>query len=277
MVRPALSAIFCCEGSNAGGLWGTAGESSFLMYDGARQTYKAVVLAMPGLGLDASQWAPSADASGCFAHVREIVRAGYIVLAINGGSLTSWPAPAMNTIMDAAITAVLARFSAKLPTAWQTKVLGLGFSRGCDSWLDYLVQPAHTARCGGLFGFSASPDLSWAEGRDLTFGANPNAATWAPQIYASYGCTALTYPAATAGYRMMDNAASYAGLCPIHFTHAGDDPVVPVAIPTAWVAAVAAAGGSNATLHLTATGGHGNFLTVGVGEAPAFYDAAIAA
>lgn len=267
-MRSAVSTIETCEGAVGGsGQWGTAGDSSFLMYDTGRRTYKGAIVALPGLNLTAATWSPLV-AGTAYEHVRALVRAGYVVLAIDGGSLTLWPSPALNTIVDAAVTAVLARFGG-------SKVGLLGFSRGGDSSLDYLLH--YPSRVAGAYMFSASPDLSWAyapAGYAPPYGVSPSHATYSPEIDTSFSCDSSTYAAATVGYRMMDSAADFRGLCPIKMVHATGDAAVPVALVQAFVAAV---NDPRVTLHETAAGGHGNFTQIDPAETVGFFNYAMAA
>lgn len=276
-----MSAIVRCESGN--GLFGTTGDNSYLMYDAARRSYKGAILALPGLNLGAYQWSPlvagTLSAPGAYDHVRGLVKAGYVVLAIDGGSITLWPSPALNKIIAKARPILLSMF-----TFASTKIGLLGFSRGIDSSLDYLINGTHddgtvdsykanVPKVAGVFGFSGSPDLRWAAKLPSTYsppyGVATAWATYQPEILTSFAATTGTFDTATTGYRMMDNASDFAGTVPIRLCHAVNDPTVPILLPETWVAAV---NDSDVTLHVTQAGGHGNWALVDVLETVNFFN-----
>lgn len=260
-----MIAIETTEAAPAGGLFGTSGDSSFLMYDNSRITYKGVILAMPGLNLGAYMWAPFSSPAE-YEHIRALIDDGWLVLAIDGGSSTLWPSPAMMTIMDAAVTALLAHPRA----VSHTKVHLLGYSRGGMSVLNYAKH--FSARVASVYTVEALTDMSAAyapAGYAPAYGLLPSHATYAPQIDASFGSTAATYAALTAGYQIMPDAAAFRGLVPIRMVHTDDDTTVQIAMTKAFITAV---NDPHVVLKELATGNHGPWAQLDKTDMRTFFD-----
>lgn len=182
-----------------------------------------LVVALHGHGGDCTQYNQNVySGEGPMA----LARTGrYIVLGIDANGQTSWSKPSVMTAIDAAVTAGYAR------GARPHKYGLLGWSMGGLECANKLKRDwANLAAV-----------LTWAPAIDLdyvfsTAGHVPiaNNASWTSEVTASFGSYA-----ATAGYRVHDEPASFAGLgVPWKIIHATDDTVIPYSISQSFVAAV---------------------------------------
>lgn len=256
-----MSAI---EVSEAGvGVYGTAGESSYVMYDSGRSSYKGLILALHGRSLTALTWSPTV-AGTAYEHVRALIRAGYIVIAGDAGGVAAWSGPAALAAVTNMKTYGLGRFGG-------SKYACIGFSMG---GLTALNVQKRDAACIGCMVWSPCTDLSWAygpAGYSPAYGGGiaPQQSVYQAEINTAYACTAATYDSSTAGYRIYDEYSTWASLGPIKVVHADDDPTVPIAQARAFVAGVNA---PQVTLHEVVSGGHGPWGSTDPSETASFFD-----
>lgn len=209
-----------------------------------------LIIAAHGHGGGAEQWAPSFTGLGV--HAAALVLTGrYVVVAIDAGGPTSWGnAASMTAVADARTWAV--------GRGARAGRYGLaGYSMGGAVALNRLKRDA--ANVAGA--------MLWAPLTDLGY-ANTVNPSWSAEITAAFGSWA-----ATAGYRIADEAAStYAdpSLPPVRIVHATDDATVPYSQSTAFAAA---AGARVAVRSPAITGGHvGLFTETPVAETVAHFD-----
>lgn len=163
---------------------------------------------------------------GAGAGAMALARTGrYVVCSIQAGGASSWSKPAVMTAINAAVAAARTRGA-------KTGKYGLlGWSMGGLEVANQIKRDAPNIAAA----------WTWAPAIDLDFifstaGHTPiaNNATWTTEATTAFG----TY-AASAGYRVADEPASYRGLgVPWKIAHATDDSVVPQSISTSFVAAV---------------------------------------
>lgn len=245
------------------GVYGTAGESSYVMYDSGRTSHKGLILALHGRSLTALTWGPLV-AGTAYEHIRALIRAGYVVISGDAGGATAWSGPGAITAVGNMKTYGLTRFGG-------TKYACIGFSMGGLTALN--VQKRDSA-CVGSMIWSPCTDLSWAyapAGYTPAYGGSVASlwATYQAEINTAYGCTTATYSTATAGYRVYDEYSTWSSGGPIKVIHAVDDATVPIAQAQAFVTGVNA---SQVTLHQLATGGHGPWTGIDVSETASFFD-----
>lgn len=153
--------------------------------------------------------------------VRALAEAGFACFSIDGGGPSTWGGPAAQTAMGNAVTRALALFGG-------AKVGLFGFSMGVATCLNYLKR--NSAKVAGAWLADGVTDLDYVH---TTSGytpaytvapAGPTApAGWPAEAEAAFSTNAAGWAAATAGWRIHDDAASYRGLCPLRFSHATDD------------------------------------------------------
>lgn len=149
----------------------------------------------------------------------------YIVCSIEAAGAASWSKPAVLTAINAAVTAARARGA-------KTGKYGLlGYSMGGLACANQLKRDA--ANIAAVWTWAPAIDLDFVYS---TGGHSPiaNNATWTTEVNTAFGSYA-----ATAGYRVWDEPATYAALTvPWRIAHATDDSVVPYSISSTFVAAV---------------------------------------
>jgi dienelactone hydrolase len=183
----------------------------------------------------------------------------YVVLGIEAAGAVSWSKPAVMDRIDAAVTAARTR-------GVKTGKYGLlGWSMG-GLEVANKIKRDH-ANIAVAWTWSPALDLDYIHS---TAGHVPiaNNAGWTTEVETAFGTWA-----ASAGYRVWDEPASYQGLgVPWRIAHATDDSVIPQSISTSFVAAVADADISMRTPNIT--GDHTMlFANVPDAEVVAFYDA----
>lgn len=149
----------------------------------------------------------------------------YVVLAIDASGQTAWSSPAALNDISSAVTAARNR------GVKSGKYGLLGWSMGGLTVANRIKRDAPNIAAA----------WTWAPAIDLdyvysTAGHVPiaNVPAWTTEVDAAYGSYA-----ATAGYRVHDEPASYQGLgVPWKIVHATDDNVIPQSISTSFVAAV---------------------------------------
>lgn len=224
---------------------GSVGEDAVWTYNMDERwngTSKLCIL-LPGHGAGVAQYA-SNTMGGVIA--ADLARTGeWVALAIQGVSNVAWGRQACVDAIDNAGIAGIAR------GCHGPKFAVLGYSaKGVDAG-NYYKQ--HKAKLGAMITCSGVEDLDAAYGTagHPSIGGGPFNA----EIDASYGSYA-----ATAGFRIQDEPASFRGGPPWRLYSPTDDSVVPHSIADNLVAAVADA---NVALRLpdTLTGNHTGFWT----------------
>lgn len=155
-----------------------------------------------------------------------LVRTGrYVVLAIEAAGVRNWSKPDTMTAIDDAVTWARARGA-------KTGKYGLiGYSMGALSVANKLKRDH--ANIAAAWAFSGLLDLDFAYS---SAGHSPQAgsAEWMSDIDTAYGSYA-----ATAGYRVWDEPASYQSLgVPWKIFYSTGDEIVPSSIPTTFLSAV---------------------------------------
>jgi dienelactone hydrolase len=182
----------------------------------------------------------------------------YVVCAIQADGATSWSNPRVMTAINAAVTAM------------RTK----GAKTGKYGLLGWSMGGLETANQIKRDSANIAAAWTWAPAIDLdyifsTAGHTPiaNNATWTSEATTAFGSYA-----ASAGYRVWDEPASYRSLgVPWKICHATDDTMVPQSISTSFVTAVA---DSNITMRTPdVTGNHtGLFSNIPDSEIVAHFD-----
>lgn len=245
-------------------MYGTTGDESLTMFDGARTTFKGVIFALHGRSLTAGTWGPITYGTA-YEHVRALIKAGYVVVAVDAAGPFAWSSPTAMTVIETARVIALARFGG-------TKIGLLGFSMGGQTALNYMKR--HPTLVSGAYLFSPVTDLSFMYAPSgyipaySTGGVLP-ISTAQTEVNTAYGCTTATYASVTSGYRIYDEYATWNGLAPVCVCHADDDPTVPVGQAKAFVAGVA---DPRVTLRELATGGHGPWTGIDPSEVSNFYN-----
>lgn len=258
----------------AANAYGTLGDGSATMFDQNRTSWKGVIIALHGRSLGANTWSPMV-ASGSspqnpspYDHIRRLMEHGYAVVALDAGGPFTWSNQTEMNVIDTAIPIANARFG----RASNARVGLLGFSMGGLASLNYMKRQA--AKVAGAAMWSALTDLSF-EYRPAGYvpGYSDDGVVPIPtaqsEINTAFSCTTATYAAATAGFRIFDEYATWRNLRPIWLMHAVDDATVPIDQARAFVAGV---NDPNVTLHETTTGGHGNFSKIDIEQLASFYD-----
>lgn len=228
-----------------------AGEDYLLHYNPAEKFdgTSRLVIALHGHNGTASQLAQNHAFVG--RHAAALVRSGrYMVLAVSAGGGVAWSNPASQTSIAAGVTYGASR------GAKSGKYGLLGYSMGGFTALNRVKRDA--ANVAGALLWAPLTDLAWA---------NSSNGAWATEIATAFGSYA-----ATAGYRVSDEPATYSATnVPIRIVHATDDATVPYSQSTSFVAATSS---PNITVRTPAiTGGHtGLFKNVSDEETIAFFD-----
>jgi len=207
------------------GTAGVSGESSCWTYNSGElwDGSSRLIIALHGHGGDCTQYNQNvASGLGPMA----LARTGrYIVVAIDANGVASWSNPTVMTDIQAAVNAARAR------GARPGKYGLLGWSMGGLEVANKIKRDAPNIAAA----------WTWAPAIDLdyvysTAGHVPiaNNAAWTSEVNAAFGSYA-----ATAGYRVHDEPASYQDLgVPWKICHATNDSVIPQSISTSFVAAV---------------------------------------
>lgn len=192
-------------------------------------------------------------------HLRALSQSGYAVLSVDAGvgvhGTAGWGSPNVMSSLDAAFAFI-----------GRPQVGIVGYSMGGLSTLNWVKRNA--AKVAAVWLWEPCTDLAWADslpGYAPSYGL-ANSASWTSEITAEYGSWA-----ATAGYRVYDEYASWRLGVPIHVVHASDDTVIPPAQTDAFIAGV---NEPYVTLRSPApTGNHtGVFLNVPAVEMLAFFE-----
>lgn len=149
----------------------------------------------------------------------------YIVCSLQAGGATSWSKPAVMTAIDSAVTALRTR------GAYAGKYGLLGWSMGGLEVANKIKRDY--SRIAAAWTWAPALDLDYVFS---TAGHTPSSgnASWASEVTAAFGSYA-----ATAGYRVWDEPASYRNLgVKWKLCHATNDSVIPQSISTSFVAAV---------------------------------------
>lgn len=251
----------------AAGAAGTAGEVAVLTYNSGElwDATSRLVIALHGHGV-AGQDTDTPQAynqnTGAGAGAMALARTGrYIVCSIQADGSTSWSNPRVMTAINAAVT------SMRTKGARAGKYGLLGWSMGGLEVANQIKRD-HA---------NIAAAWTWAPAIDLDFvfstaGHTPiaNNATWTTEATTAFGSYA-----ASAGYRVADEPASYRGLgVPWKIVHATDDTTVPPSISSSFVTAV---NDPSITLRAPAvTGGHtGLFSAIADAELVAHFDSAV--
>ncbi|HVX24074.1 MAG TPA: alpha/beta fold hydrolase [Candidatus Saccharimonadales bacterium] len=245
------------------GVYGTAGDSSIVMYDSGRTSHKGLILALHGRSLTSLTWGPITSGTA-YEHVRALVRAGYVVISGDAAGTTAWSSPAAMTAVNNMKNYGLTRFGG-------TKYACMGFSMGGLTALN--VQKRDSA-CLGSMMWSPCTDLSWAYGPAgytpaYGGGVSPLQATYQAEINTAFSCNTSTYATATNGYRIYDEYSTWSSLGPVKIIHADDDATVPIAQIKAFVNGVNA---PQVSLHELASGGHGPWTGTDPSETASFFN-----
>jgi hypothetical protein len=248
------------------GTAGAGGETAAWTYNGEENWdgQSRLVIALHGHGT------PGLDSQGALQFAQNptvgtvpmaLARTGrYIVCSIQAAGAAAWSKPAALTAINAAVTAARTRGA-------KTGKYGLlGYSMGGLTAANQLKRDA--ANIAAVWTWAPAIDIDFAYS---TGGHSPiaNNGTWTTEINTAFGSYA-----ATAGYRVWDEPATYAALTvPWRIAHATDDSVVPYSISSTFVAAVNT---SYVTLRSPAiTGDHTNlFAQVPDDEVVRFFDSA---
>jgi hypothetical protein len=200
-----------------------------------------------------------AQNTGAGAAPMALARTGrYVICSIEAAGPVSWSKQAA---VDAAVNAVTAARTRGVKTG---KYGVLAWSMGGQIAANLLKQ--QHANIAGMWTWSSMLDLDWAHS---TAGHNPiaNNGTWTTEIETAFGSWA-----ASAGYRVWDEPATFQGLgVPWKVCHATDDATVPYSVSSSFVANV---NDSNVTMRAPAvTGDHlGLFQNVDPSEVVGFFD-----
>jgi len=207
------------------GTAGTSGEMAVWTYNTGElwDSTSRLVVALHGHGGDATQFNQNV---GSGAGAMALARTGrYVVVGIDANGPTSWSKPSVMTAIAAAITAANAR---GVSTA---KYGLLGWSMGGLEVANRIKRDY--SKIAAAWTWAPAIDLDYVYS---TAGHVPiaNNATWTSEVNTAFGSYA-----ATAGYRVHDEPASYHGLgVPWKICHATNDSVIPQSISTSFVAAV---------------------------------------
>lgn len=204
---------------------GTSGESACWMYNSGElwDGTSRLVVALHGHGGDSSQYNQNvASGEGPMA----LARTGrYVVLAIDAGGVSAWSSPTAMADIQSAVTAARNR------GVKSGKYGLLGWSMGGLTVANKIKRDAPNIAAA----------WTWAPAIDLdyvysTAGHVPiaNNASWTSEVNSAFGSYA-----ATAGFRVHDEPASYQGLgVPWKIVHATNDSIIPQSVSTSFVAAV---------------------------------------
>lgn len=182
----------------------------------------------------------------------------YVCLSIQAAGFASWSKPAALTAINSAVTAARTR----------------GVKSGKYGLLGYSMGGLETANQLKRDAANIAAAWTWAPAIDLDYvystnGHSPvaNNATWTSEVDAAFGSYA-----ATAGYRVWDEPATYAALTvPWKIAHATDDSTIPYSISSTFVSAV----NTPYVTLLPTTGDHiGLFPTVPASDVVSFFDSA---
>lgn len=214
------------------GLFGTPNDMSVTMYSTPKTT-KKVIIALHGRYLTSITWGPITSPTA-YEHVRALLRRGYAVVSIDAGGLTPWSNALSMTAINNAVDIALARFGG-------TKVGLLGFSMGGLEALNYIKR--YPSKVAGAMLWAPCTDLKWAYNLSGYVPAYPLGGLTADsafisEINAAFSCTSGTFLSATAGYRIVDEYATWKNKAPIKLIHATDDNVVPIGQAREFIAGV---------------------------------------
>lgn len=238
---------------------GAPGESYLLMrrkgvpLDGTHP----LIVCLHGHGGTSLHYLPGASPTltGPGYHAWRLAESGFIVLAIDAGGTTTWgDAAAIARITDA--VAFAAGLGAKT-----TKIGLMGWSMGCAAALNWIKR--NPAEVGAAWLWAAATDLDFF---NATAGYVPSysAGGVAMGAFASEIAADFNPYSSSAGFRIHDEPASFAGIAPIKIAHAADDATIPQAQSASFVAAV---NDPLVTFRAIAAGGHtGLFGAVGEAE-----------
>lgn len=212
-----------------------SGERELIITDFWKRAYKPSIIFPPGHTGDAFGYGPE-NTGLSFEPVRALAQAGFACFSIDGGGPATWSGPAAQTAMANAAAHALALFGG-------TKVGLFGFSQGCATCLNYGKRNA--AKVTGAWLADGVTDLDYVHstsGYTPSYTVAPAGPTapggWAAEAETAFSTNAAGWTAATAGWRIHDDAASYRGLFPMRFSHATDDTTIPYAGTVALVAAI---------------------------------------
>lgn len=197
-----------------------ASEKELVITDFFRRTTRPAIIFPPGHTGDAFGFGPQ-NGGLSFEPVRALAQSGFACFSIDGGGPATWGGPVAQTAMANAVAHALALFGG-------TKVGLFGFSMGGATCSNYVKRNA--AKVAGVWLSDPVLDLDYVHSTAgytpayTVAPAGPTApAGWAAEAEAAYSTNAAGWTAATAGWRIHDDAASYRGLCPIRISHAVDD------------------------------------------------------
>lgn len=248
-----------------------AGERELVVTDGRYAAARRSILFPPGHTGTAFGYGPS-SAGGSFEHVRALAEAGYACFSIDGGGPATWGGPAAQTAMGNA--------AGRAKTLYGGTKVGLyGYSMGGSTALNFFKRNA--GGVAGAFLLDPVTDLDWVH---TTSGyvpaytvapAGPAAPTgWPPEAETAFSTNAAGWAAATAGWRIYDDAASYRGIGKMRFAHATDDTTLSAAGTASLVTAIADAAVTARPGPLT--GNHsGVFANLPPAEVVAFFDSLV--
>ena len=221
-----------------------------------------IVLASASHGATGSIVGPVAATFAYYQHVTALVHTGrYLVCGIDAAGGVAWS-------NDSALTAMTnARAWLRTLTNSPVKIGLMSYSMGGLLALNWIKR--NPTLVAGAQMFAPVTDLDWAHGANPGYGILAPG-SWAGEIETAFGTNAAGYAAATAGYRVMDEPASWRGICPIKIAHGASDAAVPPAASAQFVSLV---NDPQVTLRPNTTGHHTTvFGSVPVDETVRFFD-----
>lgn len=170
---------------------------------------KGVIIALHGRGADATVYTPYVDpaVTGPGYHVWKLVEAGYLVMAIDAGGITTWGNAASVAAVNSAITFLNGKGYDT------TKISIFGWSMGTAVSLNWIKRNPTKIKCAFLW--AVAPDLDWAHTQP----------TYTAEIDTAYGGN---YAANAPGYKIVDEPASFRNICPIKIYHGDADTTIPI-------------------------------------------------
>lgn len=197
-----------------------SGERELVITDFFRRTTRPSIIFPPGHTGDVFGYGPE-NTGLSFEPARALAQAGFACFSIDGGGPTTWSGPAAQTAMGNAVAHALALFGG-------TKVGLFGFSMGGATSLNYLKR--NSAKVAGAWLADPVTDLDYVHTTSGYFPAytiapaGPLAPSgWAAEAETDFSTNAAGWAAATTGWRIYDEPATFRGLCPLRFSHANDD------------------------------------------------------
>lgn len=200
-----------------------ANESSFQIRSWFDRGGSKAVIGLHGADGSSLQFSPTQNVGP---HSTMLARRGYTIFGIDAGGLHPFSDPDEMTAIDTAVTYVLGSGGCSGP-----KVGIMAWSMGGLAALNYIKRNPAKVACAWLW--APLTDLRWAyseAGYTPAYGGTvANNASWTSEIDADFN----TYATNSAGYRVVDEPASWRGIgVPIRVCQASDDAVIPPAMNT---------------------------------------------